>query len=141
MEINGLREGMPSEREGAGVENEKASIRSCAGSRPWALLYRLLKRPSGRMAEDFLNRSRLIEPVRNQTFAFGKNFVGDYANGNIYELSATAYDDAGDPIIRYRRSPHIYKELRDVFYSMLEVEMETGRGLVSGQGVAPAILM
>lgn len=75
MEINGLREGMPSEREGAGVENEKASIRSCAGSRPWALLYRLLKRPSGRMAEDFLNRSRLIEPVRNQTFAFGKNPV------------------------------------------------------------------
>ena len=35
-------------------------------------------------------------------YAFGKNLVTDYRNGNIYELDVNTFDDAGDPLIRER---------------------------------------
>jgi hypothetical protein len=73
------------------------------------------------------------------TFAFNRNLVGDFANGNVYELSSDVYTDNGDPIVRYRRAPHIQKKAQKVFYHYLDLDAEVGVGLVSGQGSNPLI--
>ena len=38
--------------------------------------------------------------------AYGYQFVGDYANGNVYSLDAGVYDEVGTPIQRIRTFPH-----------------------------------
>lgn len=65
----------------------------------------------------------------------------EYVVAKIYELSPTTYTDGGDPIRRIRSSPHSYQELRRVFYSMFQVDMEVGVGLSTGQGNDPIIFL
>lgn len=85
--------------------------------------------------------TRLQHRACCQAFGFNKNLVGDFLNGKIYELSDQVYSDNGDPIIRYRRSPHVNSGQRTIFYEKLELVVETGVGLVSGQGSDPLISM
>lgn len=68
----------------------------------------------------------------NQLFAFGKNLVGDFENGLIYELAEDVYTDNLAPIIRYRRCPVLGKGLRTIFYDRLEIEVQSGVGLDTG---------
>ncbi len=75
------------------------------------------------------------------TFGHNKNLVGDFANGLVYNFSSTTYSDNGDPIIRYRRCPRISKGRSLIFYKRWELDVETGVGLVSGQGANPQILV
>lgn len=58
----------------------------------------------------------------------GNNLVGDWENGNIYELSQTTYTDDGAPILRMRRSTHITQSLHRVFYHAIQVHFEPGVG-------------
>ena len=60
------------------------------------------------------------------TFNFGKHLVGDWASGNIYDLSSNYFDDAGNPIRGNRRSPTVSKENEWIYYEQLEFVMETG---------------
>lgn len=62
-------------------------------------------------------------------FAYGLHIVGDYANGNIYELSSTTYSDNGNPIVRQRVTPHIAKDMARIFYQSLQLDIESGTGL------------
>lgn len=72
------------------------------------------------------------------SFAFGKHVVGDYENGNIYELSSTVYTDAGAEIVRRRVSPHITSGLKRIFYDTFQLDVETGTGLDGiAQGTDP----
>jgi len=64
------------------------------------------------------------------TFANDKHYVGDYRNGNVYEMSATYYTDSGLPIFAWRTAqtiidPNVHNS---VFVSKLTVDMETGVG-------------
>lgn len=71
----------------------------------------------------------------------GMRIVGDYQNGAIYQLTRSAYTDAGWPIYAKRRSPHIWDkdERGRVFVASLEVEFRTGSGNQSGLGSNPVV--
>lgn len=78
----------------------------------------------------------------NHAYAYGKHLVGDYANGNIYELSSTTYSDNGAAIVRTRISPHLTSELKRVFFNSFQLDIETGIGLDGlGQGIDPKIML
>lgn len=57
-------------------------------------------------------------------FAFGKHLVGDWASGNIYQMSINFADDSGNEIQRMRRAPHISSEEEWIFHSQLQVDLE-----------------
>jgi hypothetical protein len=84
---------------------------------------------------------------RCHAFGFQKHLVGDRNSGNIYEMSISLYDDAGTPIHRVRRAPHISDEERRIFYSFLQIVLEGGLGptppLTDGDGNfrAPQIML
>ena len=67
--------------------------------------------------------------------------VGDYQNGKVYALDDETYSDDGAAIIRLRASPHLSADLRQQFFSMLEVDFQRGVGLVTGQGSDPVALL
>jgi hypothetical protein len=54
------------------------------------------------------------------------NYVGDYANGNIYELSKTTYTDNGDPITWERQFPYFDTMERRLSWFMLQIDALTG---------------
>lgn len=70
-----------------------------------------------------------------------KNLIGDRLNGNIYEMGLDKYDENGEEIIRTRFFPHIQDEKKLIFHDRLELDLETGRGLVTGQGSDPKVVM
>lgn len=71
-----------------------------------------------------------------------KNYVTDYTNGKVYKLDRDTYTDNGDTIIRQLRSRHIYSE-NDVnmIVDSLQLLMETGIGLSTGQGSDPKAML
>jgi hypothetical protein len=75
---------------------------------------------------------------------FGKVLVADYASANIYELASETYTDNGNAIIRTRDSAVIHSEIfgvpnKEFELVSMELNLETGVGLVSGQGSDPLI--
>lgn len=78
-------------------------------------------------------------------YAFGKHLIGDYENGIIYEQSLNIYDDNGNPKRWMRRCPHLANEneLNYFYYNRLQVDMQTGTGLVTGatQDVDPEVML
>lgn len=65
---------------------------------------------------------------QNHTFNFGKHLVGDWASGKVYNMNIALLDDAGNPIRRVRRAPHVAKEQKWAFHSQLQVFLESGLG-------------
>lgn len=76
---------------------------------------------------------------RCHLYAFEKHFVGDRSTGLVYELSDTAYSDAGAPLRWLRQSPHIVSEHRQIKHTAFQLACETGVGLQSGQGSDPQV--
>lgn len=60
----------------------------------------------------------------------GMHLVGDYRNGNVYNMSSAYYTDFGNPIISIRVSPHIFDRdsLDYVFVHRLILDAEMGVG-------------
>ena len=71
----------------------------------------------------------------------GVHIVGDAYDGRIYALDMDYYTDDGDPILRLRASQTQEQMQTRLFYSMLQVDMETGVGYSTGQGAAPQLMM
>lgn len=76
--------------------------------------------------------------------AFDKHLVGDYQSANIYELDAQTYTDAGEEIVRTRDSAPLhgglFKQDGKAFeINELKIILETGVGLISGQGSDPLV--
>jgi Phage stabilisation protein len=59
-------------------------------------------------------------------FVAGKHYVGDYANGNVYELTDQVMTDNGASIRRERTTPHVSAGGNRIFASRLLIDMETG---------------
>lgn len=76
---------------------------------------------------------------RANSYAYfaGKNLVGDYENGIIYELSMSTYTDDGNTIRRIRTGSSIHEDRKRIFWNEFEVEFEAGIGIVSGTGSDP----
>ena len=56
------------------------------------------------------------------------HLVGDWANGKIYEMSTSFYDDFGGPIHWERACPHVADEDKRVFHARMELDLERGTG-------------
>ena len=79
-------------------------------------------------------------------YCFRKHLVADYRNGNIYELSNIVYDDNGEAIIRLRDSAPIHGGAvnapgKSLEMNRFELIMETGVGILSGQGSNPVVML
>lgn len=62
-------------------------------------------------------------------FAFGKHYVGDKENGNVYEMSLDVFDDAGAPLLSQRVFTHLFNEGKPFRCDSLRVDFEYGVGL------------
>ena len=71
----------------------------------------------------------------------GKTLVGDWQNGNIYTLALDVFSDNGNPIKRTRIAPHISQNDRLMFFHALQIDMQQGTGLTTGQGSDPQAML
>ena len=58
----------------------------------------------------------------------GLVLVGDYENGQIYELDPTNYTDNGQKIRRIRRCPHLTTDLQRQYFEELQIQFQPGVG-------------
>lgn len=72
---------------------------------------------------------------------YNKKFVGDYSNGNIYELDNKTYTDNGDEIRWEMTLPPIHKDFEPFRIGQMMISLEPGVGLSTGQGSDPQIYM
>ena len=70
-----------------------------------------------------------------------KTIVTDYENGNLYRLDPDVYTDNGDPIYLELISRHIAKDDKRITIDKLQLDIEAGVGLSTGQGENPQIML
>lgn len=78
--------------------------------------------------------------------AYGKNFVADVDSGSVYTLDFDTHTNDNKPLQRIRVTQSVNGELlgakgKRVQMSELKIIMETGVGLVEGQGDNPRIMI
>jgi len=87
----------------------------------------------------------LGHPSWNHSFWNGTHIVGDWRSGNLYQMDDNFLDNAGVPIVRMRRAPHISTELEVMKHTRFELDMETGIGpeppLQTGGGPATVVTL
>ena len=62
----------------------------------------------------------------------GINLVGDWENGNLYQLDQNNYTDNGDEIRRLRRAPHLISDYQRQYFHELQIHFQPGVGLPDG---------
>jgi hypothetical protein len=62
----------------------------------------------------------------------GINLVGDWENGNVYQLDQNNYTDNGTEIRRVRRAPHLISDYQRQYFHELQVHFQPGVGLPNG---------
>jgi hypothetical protein len=69
--------------------------------------------------------------------------VGDYASGQIHQMSRAFYSDGGTPLVAQRTCKHIWKraDRTRVTQSSLQIEFSPGVGLQTGQGQFPQAML
>ena len=80
---------------------------------------------------DFLNETSgasMGHPSWNHSFWNGTHIVGDWRSSNLYQMDDSFLTNAGVPIVRVRRAPHISTELEVMKHTRFELDMETGLG-------------
>lgn len=69
-----------------------------------------------------------------------KTLVGDYYSGDVYELDKNTYTDDGYEIVRLRTTK-IFDQMQNfIGVSSLELDVNSGDGLLSGQGSSPQLM-
>lgn len=69
------------------------------------------------------------------------HLIGDFQTGNVYKLLPTVYTDNSRVIRREFRTYHVADKGQLVRHNYIELEVETGMSLISGQGSDPKITM
>ncbi|MCF4166334.1 hypothetical protein L2U69_11820 [Zavarzinia compransoris] len=74
--------------------------------------------------------------------AFGKVLVGDRSTGKVFALDPTAHDEAGGVLRRLAHSAPVRADggARSTM-SLLQMDIETGVGLIDGQGENPQAML
>lgn len=76
------------------------------------------------------------------THVFSRHLVLLPGNGTIYRMAADLYTDAdGSGLRRLRVPPLLTADQKRIFVDRLQLHVETGLGLTSGQGSDPSVLM
>jgi len=83
------------------------------------------------------NRWRVNSIIR----AFGKHLVFDQLDGRIGELDLDTFDEYGDPLLWSKSTEPFNNGGIAMFAGEIELFMETGQGLTSGQGSDPQVRM
>jgi hypothetical protein len=79
---------------------------------------------------------------RWHAFAFGEHRWLDNSSGKIYRSDLDLGTDVGDRVIRrMRRTPTLELENERILYAALELDLDRGLGLVSGQGSDPQVML
>jgi hypothetical protein len=80
---------------------------------------------------------------RANTYAFfnSTHVVGDYENGRLYALDMDTYTDNGDAIVGIIADRHFSEEMKRMRHKALQIDFETGVGVVSGQGSDPQAML
>lgn len=73
--------------------------------------------------------------------AFDRILVGDLNSGRIGILDPAVYTEFGNPMIMTATSAPLYDRGKRIFVPRLELDMEVGVGLSSGQGSTPQVMM
>jgi len=55
--------------------------------------------------------------------------VGDWENGNLYQLDQNNYTDANGTIKRLRRAPHLVSDLQRQYFDELQLQFQPGVGM------------
>ena len=72
----------------------------------------------------------------------GLHIVGDFETGDLYALDLDYYQDGTDPMPSIRAAAYIGgPDYNWIIHNRLQVDFETGVGLVDGQGSAPLVLL
>lgn len=70
-----------------------------------------------------------------------KIMVTDFENGNLYRLNPNSYTDNGEEIAFEITTKHTESDDLRIIVDKLQLDMETGVGLVTGQGDNPQVMM
>lgn len=84
--------------------------------------------------------------ANSYVYCYDKHYVADYRNGNVYELDLNTFTDAGETRLRaIVMSPMTGAQIglpgRMITMGRLQLEMEVGVGLATGQGSDPQLMM
>lgn len=71
----------------------------------------------------------------------GQTVVSDYSSGKLYRIDGSVYTENGDPIVSEITTKHVTKNLERLFIAALQVDLEAGVGLQTGQGCDPQIML
>lgn len=74
-------------------------------------------------------------------FCYGKHYVQDSLTGRIGELRPDVYAEWDDPLVMTWTYPKVYAEGALTFFDRLEIAIEVGVGLITGQGSDPQITL
>lgn len=87
--------------------------------------------------DNWIDNNGVLHRARNTftAFAYGRNLGLDWATGALYEITASAKTDAGQPIAWVRSFPHIVDELRYVSHPHFMADLETGTQPGTGESV------
>ena len=77
----------------------------------------------------------------NHIFFKQKHLIGDRETNQVYEMSLDFFDNNGEPMVKERITPHYNDEKTLITHSQLELDMEVGVGLTTGQGFDPQIML
>lgn len=80
---------------------------------------------------------------RSHVYSFfnGQHVVGDWENGKIYTMDWATYTDNADIIVRVRSTQTLEAEQKRMYYHQLQIDIEPGVGLATGQGSDPLMMM
>lgn len=65
--------------------------------------------------------------------------VADYRNGNIYRIDQTNYENNGEVLPMEVTTKHIWNEDKFLSIPLIQIDVESGVGTVSGQGENPVM--
>jgi hypothetical protein len=83
----------------------------------------------------------------SHTFNFGMHLVGDWASGNVYQMSTTIYEDFGNPLVWERGGPNISAENKFIYFNEVEFDLQKGLGPIpplkdgDGQPRGPQVML
>ena len=79
----------------------------------------------------WLDTNDVYHRHRSNCSAFFQNvmLVGDWENGQIYQLDPNNYTDNGSIVKRLRRAPHLVSDLQRQYFEEMQIQFQPGVGL------------
>ena len=75
------------------------------------------------------------------TYFLNRTIVSDSANGRLYNIDGDVYTENGEEIVSEITTKHVSNNLSRVIIHALQVDLEAGIGLATGQGSDPQIML